>query len=75
MIRWVAEATQGKGEVPAFVATAYRGYYNRHWPKNLSPKVLAQKAANLLPYGGNEAWKLAGTRAAAATTTWASAGR
>lgn len=56
MIRWVAEATQGKGEVPAFVATAYRGYYNRHWPKNLSPKVLAQKAANLLPYGGNEAW-------------------
>ncbi|WP_328319112.1 PIG-L family deacetylase [Streptomyces sp. NBC_00388] len=56
MIRWVAEATAGKGEVPAFVATSFRGYYNRHWPKNLSPAVLRRKAANLLPYGGNEAW-------------------
>ncbi|MGW2815295.1 PIG-L family deacetylase [Streptomyces sp. NPDC001415] len=40
----------------AFLATAYRAYYNRHWPKNLPPKVLAEKAAHLVPYGGDKAW-------------------
>ncbi len=56
LIRWVAEATAGHGDIPAFVTTAYRGYYNRHWPKNLSPKVLQEKAAHLVPYGGSESW-------------------
>ncbi|MGW8330510.1 PIG-L family deacetylase [Streptomyces sp. NPDC055897] len=40
----------------AFLATAYRAYYNRHWPKNLPPRVLAEKAAHLVPYGGDKAW-------------------
>lgn len=56
LIRWVAEATAGHGDIPAFVTTAYRGYYNRHWPKNLSPTVLQEKAAHLVPYGGSESW-------------------
>ena len=41
----------------AFAATAYRAYYNRHWPKNLPPKVLAEKAAHLVPYGGSKDWQ------------------
>ncbi|WP_328537221.1 PIG-L family deacetylase [Streptomyces sp. NBC_00344] len=57
LIRWVAEATGGGGEVPAFVTTAYRGYYNRHWPKNLSPQVVREKASHLVPYGGSAAWE------------------
>ncbi len=57
MIRWVARATAGGGEVPAFVVTSYRGYYNRHWPKNLPPEVLAEKAAHLVPYGGSPDWE------------------
>ncbi|MFD7322194.1 PIG-L family deacetylase [Streptomyces sp. NPDC059875] len=56
LIRWVAEAQQGPGEIPAFVATAFRGYYNRHWPKNLPPQVLKEKAAHLVPYGGDPSW-------------------
>ena len=35
LVHWVAEATEEGGQVPGFVATAFRGYYNRHWPKNL----------------------------------------
>ncbi|MFF3321326.1 PIG-L family deacetylase [Streptomyces sp. NPDC002889] len=56
LVRWVAESTQNGGEVPAFVATAFRGYYNRHWPKNLPPGVLKRKADNLVPYGGDAGW-------------------
>ncbi|MFF3692419.1 PIG-L family deacetylase [Streptomyces sp. NPDC002221] len=41
----------------AFLATAYRAYYNRHWPKNLPPRVLAEKAAHLVPYGGSKDWQ------------------
>ncbi|MFJ8309047.1 MULTISPECIES: PIG-L family deacetylase [unclassified Streptomyces] len=41
----------------SFLATAYRAYYNRHWPKNLPPKVLAEKAAHLVPYGGDKGWQ------------------
>ncbi|MEV8568556.1 PIG-L family deacetylase [Streptomyces sp. NPDC051322] len=57
LIRWVAEATAGGGDIPAFVTTAYRGYYNRHWPKNLSRKVLLEKASHLVPYGGGADWQ------------------
>ncbi|MFJ9321518.1 PIG-L family deacetylase [Streptomyces globisporus] len=57
LIRWVARAT-GRGEpVPGFVVASFRGYYNRHWPKNLPPAVLERKAAHLVPYGGAPAWE------------------
>ncbi|MEU1277577.1 PIG-L family deacetylase [Streptomyces sp. NPDC005805] len=57
MIAWVAEATRDGGEVPAFAATAFRGYYHRHWPKNLPEPVQREKAAPLLAYGGSPAWE------------------
>ncbi|MCH0541137.1 PIG-L family deacetylase [Streptomyces sp. MUM 203J] len=57
MVRWVAEATEGGGAIPGFVATAFRAYYNRHWPKNLPEAVLQRKAANLVPYGGDPDWE------------------
>ncbi|MFJ3581640.1 PIG-L family deacetylase [Streptomyces sp. NPDC090127] len=57
LIRWVAQDQKGPGQIPAFVATAFRGYYNRHWPKNLPPQVLDEKAGHLLPYGGDPAWE------------------
>ncbi|MBT2397620.1 PIG-L family deacetylase [Streptomyces sp. ISL-100] len=57
MIRRVAEATEGGGDVPGFVATSFRGYYNRHWPKNLSEPVLREKASHLVPYGGAPDWE------------------
>ncbi|MFD6279129.1 PIG-L family deacetylase [Streptomyces sp. NPDC060209] len=56
MIRWTAGATAAGGEVPGFGVTAYRGYYNRHWPKNLPSDVLEEKAAHLVPYGGSPDW-------------------
>lgn len=57
LIRWVARAT-GRGEpVPGFAVAAFRGYYNRHWPKNLPPAVLERKAAHLVPYGGDPDWE------------------
>ncbi|MGW0646379.1 MULTISPECIES: PIG-L family deacetylase [unclassified Streptomyces] len=57
LIRWVARAA-GRGEpVPGFVVAAFRGYYNRHWPKNLPPAVLERKAAHLVPYGGAPDWE------------------
>ncbi|MET8602761.1 PIG-L family deacetylase [Streptomyces rubiginosohelvolus] len=57
LIRWVARAT-GRGEpVPGFVVASFRGYYNRHWPKNLPPAVLERKAAHLVPYGGGPDWE------------------
>lgn len=57
MVRWVADATADGGQVPGFVATAFRGYYNRHWPKNLPAPVVQHKAAHLVPYGGDPAWE------------------
>ncbi|MFJ8588072.1 PIG-L family deacetylase [Streptomyces sp. NPDC093595] len=57
MIRWVAHATKDGGAIPAFVATSFRGYYNRHWPKNLPGPVLREKAAHLVPYGGDPSWQ------------------
>ncbi|MEV7278622.1 PIG-L family deacetylase [Streptomyces sp. NPDC093111] len=57
LLRRVADATAGGGPVPAFTVTAFRGYYNRHWPKNLPPRVLAEKAAHLVPYGGDPSWE------------------
>jgi LmbE family N-acetylglucosaminyl deacetylase len=54
LIRWAQSA---KGGPPAFVATAFRGYYNHHWPKNLPPQVLDQKAAHLIPYGASPSWE------------------
>ncbi|MEV6650311.1 PIG-L family deacetylase [Streptomyces sp. NPDC051219] len=56
MARWVAESTERGDDVPPFVATAYRGYYNRHWPKNLPERVLLEKAGHLVPYGGHPDW-------------------
>ncbi|PPA40508.1 PIG-L family deacetylase [Streptomyces griseus] len=57
LIRWVARAT-GRGEpVPGFVVASFRGYYNRHWPKNLPPSALDRKAGHLVPYGGAPDWE------------------
>ncbi|GAA2248892.1 PIG-L family deacetylase [Streptomyces amakusaensis] len=61
MIRWVAEATENGGQVPGFVANAFRGYYNRHWPKNLPPGTLREKADHLVPYGGDPEWQCGNT--------------
>ncbi|MGW7360221.1 PIG-L family deacetylase [Streptomyces sp. NPDC054802] len=57
MVRWVAESTRDGGGIPAFVATSFRGYYNRHWPKNLPLPVLERKASHLVPYGGDPDWE------------------
>lgn len=56
MIRWVRDTTRRGEPVPGFVTTAFRGYYNRHWPKNLPPEVLRTKASHLVPYGGDPEW-------------------
>ncbi|MFI0240955.1 PIG-L family deacetylase [Streptomyces sp. NPDC016845] len=53
LIRWTERS---KGGPPAFATTAFRGYYNNHWPKNLPPKVLTEKAAHLVPYGAAPDW-------------------
>ncbi|MFD7960250.1 PIG-L family deacetylase [Streptomyces zaomyceticus] len=55
--RWVSDAVRDGEPIPAFTTTAFRGYYNRHWPKNLPPRVLREKAARLVPYGGDPAWQ------------------
>ncbi|MFD9503255.1 PIG-L family deacetylase [Streptomyces sp. NPDC060035] len=57
MIRWAARSTAGGGSVPGFAVTSFRGYYNRHWPKNLPAGVLAEKAGHLVPYGGSPDWE------------------
>ncbi|MFJ9678180.1 PIG-L family deacetylase [Streptomyces sp. NPDC101194] len=57
LIRWVARTTAAGGGVPSFATTAFRGYYNRHWPKNLPPAVLSEKASHLVPYGGSADWR------------------
>ncbi|MGW2087599.1 PIG-L family deacetylase [Streptomyces sp. NPDC001880] len=57
LIRWVARATRNGDGIPAFTTTSFRAYYNRHWPKNLPPAVLAEKASHLVPYGGSVDWR------------------
>ncbi|MFI0980059.1 PIG-L family deacetylase [Streptomyces sp. NPDC021093] len=57
LIRWVAESTGGGRPVPRFTTTAFRGYYNRHWPKNLPGSVVLQKAEPLVAYGGDADWE------------------
>ncbi|QKW10572.1 PIG-L family deacetylase [Streptomyces sp. NA04227] len=53
LARWARTAPGG---APAFVATAFRGYYNHHWPKNLPEPVLGTKASHLVPYGAGPDW-------------------
>ncbi|MFE2555242.1 PIG-L family deacetylase [Streptomyces sp. NPDC059352] len=55
--RWVSDAVRDGEPIPAFATTAFRGYFNRHWPKNLPPGVLKEKAAHLVPYGGDPSWE------------------
>ncbi len=57
LVRWVARTTAAGEPVPGFAVASFRGYYNRHWPKNLPPEVLERKAAHLVPYGGAPDWE------------------
>ncbi|MFF8375046.1 PIG-L family deacetylase [Streptomyces sp. NPDC015661] len=57
LCRWVTDAVRDGEPIPAFTTTAFRGYYNRHWPKNLPPAVLEEKANRLVPYGGDPSWR------------------
>ncbi|KQX59182.1 MULTISPECIES: PIG-L family deacetylase [unclassified Streptomyces] len=57
LARWVTDTVGAGGPIPAFTTTAFRGYYNRHWPKNLPPGPLKEKAARLVPYGGDPSWE------------------
>ncbi|MFJ4875184.1 PIG-L family deacetylase [Streptomyces sp. NPDC088745] len=57
LIRWVAEKSAARQPLPRFTATAFRGYYNRHWPKNLPESVLQEKAETLFAYGGDPDWE------------------
>ncbi|MFJ4870951.1 PIG-L family deacetylase [Streptomyces sp. NPDC088757] len=57
LCRRVSDAVRDGEPIPAFTTTAFRGYYNRHWPKNLPPEVLKEKAARLVPYGGDPSWR------------------
>ncbi|MEU4094753.1 PIG-L family deacetylase [Streptomyces sp. NPDC026673] len=54
--RYADTAARREGRAPAFLATAYRGYYNHHWPYNLPPALLRRKAGYLAPYGGAPDW-------------------
>ncbi|MGX1672328.1 PIG-L family deacetylase [Streptomyces sp. NPDC055400] len=54
LIRWSQTAAGGP---PPFAATAFRGYYNHHWPENLPGAVLHAKAAYLMPYGAAPDWQ------------------
>ncbi|WP_405656650.1 MULTISPECIES: PIG-L family deacetylase [unclassified Streptomyces] len=54
LIRWSQTAAGGP---PPFAATAFRGYYNHHWPENLPEAVLHAKAAHLMPYGAAPDWQ------------------
>lgn len=54
LIRWSQTAADGP---PPFAATAFRGYYNHHWPENLPEPVLHAKAADLMPYGAAPDWQ------------------
>ncbi len=53
LARWADSAVGGP---PPFAVTAFRGYYNNHWPKNLPAPVLAEKAERLVPYGAAPDW-------------------
>lgn len=54
LARWAQSSSDGPRP---FVATAFRGYYNHHWPENLPTEVLHEKAAHLVPYGGDRSWQ------------------
>nr|WP_238431734.1 PIG-L family deacetylase [Streptomyces cavernae] len=54
LARWSEESPGGP---PPFVATAFRGYYNHHWPENLPRQVLHEKAEHLVPYGADPSWQ------------------
>ncbi|MGW3245090.1 PIG-L family deacetylase [Streptomyces sp. NPDC001070] len=54
--RYADTSARREGSAPAFLATAYRGYYNHHWPYNLPAALLRQKAGYLAPYGGAPDW-------------------
>ncbi|MEU1619142.1 PIG-L family deacetylase [Streptomyces sp. NPDC005722] len=54
--RYADTVAREEGVAPAFLTTAYRGYYNRHWPHNLPPALLRRKAGYLAPYGGAPDW-------------------
>lgn len=57
LAQWVADSAEADGgAVPRFVATAYRGYYNQRWPRNLPQSVVLEKNQYLLPYGGDPEW-------------------
>lgn len=57
LIRWVGEKAERGEPLPRFTTTAFRGYYNRHWPKNLPESVLLKKAEPLVEYGGDADWE------------------
>lgn len=54
LAHWAQSSSDGP---PPFVATAFRGYYNHHWPENLPTEVLHEKAAHLVPYGADPSWQ------------------
>lgn len=56
LAQWVAASAKADGDVPRFVTTAYRGYYNQRWPRNLPQSVVREKNEYLLPYGGDPEW-------------------
>ncbi|MFJ2738989.1 PIG-L family deacetylase [Streptomyces sp. NPDC087440] len=56
LIRWVAEKSANGEPLPRFTTTAFRAYYNRHWPKNLPASIVREKAEPLFVYGGNPDW-------------------
>ncbi|MEU6662248.1 PIG-L family deacetylase [Streptomyces sp. NPDC046821] len=54
LIRWAGSSAGGP---PPFAVTAFRGYYNHHWPDNLPEAVLHAKAEALVPYGAAPNWQ------------------
>ncbi|WP_232544245.1 PIG-L family deacetylase [Streptomyces buecherae] len=57
MFQWAADAARRDGRAPRFTTTAFRGYYNQRWPKNLPPDVVGDKARFLAAYGGGPDWE------------------
>ena len=60
---------RGRREVPGFATTAFRGYYNQHWPDNLPPAAAAREGRAPGPVRRRRRTGSAATRRAAATTT------